>query len=58
MPIVDETLSRKNAAKKIYEIRNRKEHSLHTKRILNKHGSRKSKTNSKALINSKQLDLF
>ena len=58
MPIVGETLSRKNAAKKIYEIRNRKEHSLHTKRILNKHGSRKSKTNSKAIINSKQLDLF
>ena len=44
MPIIDELASRKNAARKIYEIRNRKDHGSLTAKILKKHGSRKSKS--------------
>ena len=58
MPIIDELASRKNAARKIYEIRNRKDHGSHTAKILKKHGSRKSKSKEKMLNTSKQLELF
>ena len=58
MPIIDELASRKNAARKIYEIRNRKDHGSLTAKILKKHGSRKSKSKGKMLNTSKQLELF
>ena len=58
MPIIDELASRKNAARKIYEIRNRKDHGSHTAKILKKHGNRKSKSKGNMLNTSKQLELF
>jgi len=58
MPIIDELASRKNAARKIYEIRNRKDHGSLTAKILKKHGSIKSKSKGKMLNTSKQLELF
>ena len=58
MPVIDESTSRKDAARKIFEIRNKKNHSSHTAKILKKHGSRKNKSKGKVKNNSKQLELF
>ena len=58
MPIIDELTSRKKAARKIYEIRNKKDHGSHAAKILKKHGSRKSKSKGKMLNTSKQIELF
>ena len=58
MPIIDESTSRKNAARKIFEIRNKKDHGSHTAKFLKKHGSRKSKSRGKGLNTSRQLELF
>lgn len=42
MPIVDEKTVRKNAADKIYSLRKTTEHKKFARKIVNKHGSRKS----------------
>ena len=63
LPLVDESIARKKAAKKIYNIRNSKTFKEQSKNIYMKHGSRKinfkNKNKSKKLSNSKnQLSLF
>ena len=61
LPLVDESTARKEAAKKIYNIRNSKKFKEQSKNIYLKHGSRKInfKSKSKKLSNSKnQLSLF
>ena len=61
LPLVDESTARKEAAKKIYNIRNSKTFKEQSKNIYMKHGSRKInfKNKSRKLSNSKnQLSLF
>ncbi len=61
LPLVDEVMQEKEAAKKIYNIRNSKTFKEQSKNIYLKHGSRKInfKNKSRKLSNSKnQLSLF
>ena len=63
LPIVDESTARKEAAKKIYNVRNSKKFKEESKNIYLKHGSRKiniqNKNKSKKLSNrTNQLSLF
>jgi len=58
IPIVDEAISRKAAADKIYEIRRRKDHREHSGRVLKKHGSRKRKSIQNNKIINNQLNLL
>ena len=63
LPIVDESTARKEAAKKIYNVRNSKKFKEESKNIYLKHGSRKinfqNKNKSKKFSdNTNQLSLF
>jgi deoxyribodipyrimidine photo-lyase len=58
IPIVDEAISRKAAADKIYAVRRRKDHPEHSGRVLKKHGSRKRKSIQNNKIINNQLNLF
>ena len=63
LPIVDESIARKEAAKKIYNVRNSKKFKEESKNIYLKHGSRKinfqNKNKSKKFSNNtNQLSLF
>ena len=58
IPIVDEAISRKAAADKIYEVRRRKDHREHSGRVLKKHGSRKRKSIQNNKIINNQLNLL
>ena len=58
IPIVDEAISRKAAADKIYEVRRRKDHPEHSGRVLKKHGSRKRKSIQNNKIINNQLNLL
>ena len=58
IPIVDEAISRRTAADKIYEVRRSKNHREHSVRVLKKHGSRKRKSQKNRKNNEDQLNLL